>query len=459
MNVFLIYPGMAQGFGSYERGGDWINHGLGIISAILKKEGHRVDYLDLRQLSGWPAVTRRIQETPFDAALISLATVDFDAAVRIAQTVKAKSPALKVIVGGPHPTLMTDETAGVNEFDHIFTHEAEITLPGVIRDLGRAPRLIKGEMPTDLDAVSFVDRSLSPKGESALWSQLPGPFFTITGSRGCMYNCTFCQPAERLMFGMKIRRRSAGNIVSELESLRENYGMRSFMIHDDCFTQFPAWAEEFCAAKKQRGLDMPFVCQSRADIICNNSGLMARLADAGLKWVMIGFESGSDRVLQYIRKGVTVEENLRAAKICRAAGVKIFANYMFGLPTETEAEMRETVRMIRAIRPERCSPSVFTPAPGSHLYDECRKEQLILVSSSTGYRRDALIGGAKIKGVDYATVHRMVFESIYGPARGRMYHMIFRAGSRALRVLYPGDTGPKSRVLRVLWQAGAGDAA
>ncbi len=457
MNVFLIYPGMAQGFGSFERGGDWINHGLGIISAILKKEGHRVDYLDLRQLSGWPEVTRRIQETPFDAALISLATVDFDAAVRIAQAVKAKSPALKVVVGGPHPTLMTDETAAVKEFDHIFTHEAEITLPGIIKDLGRAPRLIKGEMPTDLDALPFVDRSLSPKGESALWSQLPGPFFTITGSRGCMYNCTFCQPAERLMFGMKIRRRSAGNIVSELESLRKDCGMRSFMIHDDCFTQFPAWAGEFCAAKKQRGLDMPFVCQSRADIICNNSGLMAKLADAGLKWVMIGFESGSDRVLQYIRKGVTVEENLRAAKICREAGVKIFANYMFGLPTETNAEMKETVRMIRAIRPDRCSPSVFTPAPGSHLYDECRKEQLILVSNSAGFRRDALIGGAKIKGVDYAAVHRMVFESIYGPARGRMYHMIFRAGSRALRIVYPGATGPKSQVLRVLWLAGADD--
>ena len=71
-------------------------------------------------------------ETPFDAALISLATVDFDAAVRIAQAVKTKSPALKVIVGGPHPTLMTDETAAVKEFDHIFTREAEVTLPGVM---------------------------------------------------------------------------------------------------------------------------------------------------------------------------------------------------------------------------------------------------------------------------------------------------------------------------------------
>jgi len=285
MKLLLVYPGFADGFGSYRAGANWFHHGTGIISALLKRDGHSISYMDCRKLSGWEEVEKTINASEFEAALISVATVDFNAARRIAGLVKKKNQGLSVIVGGPHATLMTEETAGAAEFDHIFTHEAEVTLPLVLQDLKSAPRIIRGEMPPDLDALPFVDRSLAPEGESTgLWD-MPSPYFSITASRGCLYNCSFCQPAERAVFGNKVRRRGIGNVLDELENLSREYGMKSFMIHDDCFTQYHEWAEEFCEKKKARGLNQPFVCQSRADIICRRPDLMRRLRKAGLTWV------------------------------------------------------------------------------------------------------------------------------------------------------------------------------
>ena len=420
MKLLLIYPGLVEGFNSYGSGNDWFNHGVGIISAVLKSEGHELSYVDCRMLNGWSDFSSRIAAIDFEMALISVATVDFDASRKIATIIKKKNPGLKIMVGGPHPTLMTDQTMMVDEFDYIFTHEAEVSLPRLLRDYPQIQRLSKGEMPMDLDSLPYVDRSLAPLGETPWFSGLDRPYFSLTASRGCLYKCTFCQPAERAVFGDRVRKRSVDNILDEVEYLSREFGMQSFMIHDDCFTQYYSWVEEFCAKKKQRGLTHHFVCQSRADIICTRPDIMQKLVDAGLRWVLIGFESGSDRVLDLIKKGTTVEQNIAAGRICKELGIKILANYMFGLPTETRDEMKQTVRMMREISPDIYSPAVFTPAPGSDLYEYCLENGLILINSSEGYRRNT-DSGAKIRGVDYSFVTRMAYESMHGKIRGFVF--------------------------------------
>ncbi|MHB1651433.1 MAG: glycosyltransferase [Desulfitobacteriaceae bacterium] len=413
--ILLIYPGLAEGFNSYDSGANWFNHGVGVISAVLKKAGYSIAYLDCRKLKGWEEAQAVIGVTDFELALISVATVDFDPAQKLAKIIKEKDPGLKVIVGGPHPTLMPEETAEVESFDYVFTHEAEWTLPKVLGNLAAFPRIIRGETPTDLDGLPYVDRTLAPEGETSWFPELIRPYFSITASRGCLYRCSFCQPAERELFGNRVRKRSVDNILDELEYLTREHGMRSFMIHDDLFTQYYAWVEEFCDKKKERGLTQPFACQSRASVICKRPDLLKNLVDVGLKVVYIGFESGSDRVLQFIKKDTTARENLEAGRICRELGLRIFANYMFGLPTETEEEMKETALMIQAIKPDCYSAAVFTPAPGSELYTYCKEQDLILINSSEGYRRDAN-SGPKIKGVDYAYVSKMVALAKEAPA-------------------------------------------
>ncbi len=425
MKVLLIYPGLVEGFGSYRRGADWFNHGLGIISSLLKSHGHEIQYIDCRKLGGWKELRTGISASSFDIAMISVASVDLDPARRIARMVKEKGPNIPVMVGGPHPTLMTEETAQFGEFDYLFTHEAEVTLPSLLKRLAEIPRINRGEMPPDLDLLPFVDRSLAPEGETSWFAGLEQPYFSITASRGCLYNCTFCQPAERIVFGNKVRKRSVDNILNELEDLVKRYRMRSFMIHDDCFTQYRRWAEEFSAGKQRRNLDQPFACQTRADIVCRQPDLIRSLYDAGLRWVLIGFESGSDRILKLLKKGVTVEQNLQAAEICKSLGIRILANYMFGIPTETREEMDATLAMVRKIDPAIHSPAVFTPAPGSELYRHCVENNLLIMTNSRSYQRDAL-SGRKIRNVDYRYIDLLVHRLMHGEVRGRLlYHLYY----------------------------------
>jgi radical SAM superfamily enzyme YgiQ (UPF0313 family) len=299
------------------------------------------------------------------------------------------------------------------QIDYIVTQEGELTFSHLLKAVrdGLPPqeRILRGERP-DLDSLPFVDRDLflqewhrygysldSP--EVPFVPELPPPFLTIIAGRGCRYNCNFCQPAERILFGPRVRRRSPQNVIAELRILREKYRFASFMFHDDTLTEDINWVTEFCQRYVEEGFRQPFFCQSRADIIVRHQDMVRLMAQAGCKGYFIGFESGSDRVLRFLRKGTTRQMNLEAARICHKYGIAIWANYMLGLPTETKEEVKETISMLKEIDPDYYSPAFYTPHPGSDLYDYCLENDLSLITSHDQYRRNPT--ETKIKGQDY----------------------------------------------------------
>ena len=402
--ITFIYPGITTcGFGSFGKGMDssWVSHGLGYLSAVLKKKGYVVDLIDLRTISGWTEFRKLIKKKRPSVVGIPMMSVDYNPGIKAAKTVKKIDPSIKIIVGGPHPTLAPNELIKHKEIDYIFKGEGEITLPVLLEKIFRKEqeeRIIQGAKP-DLNKLPFVDREIFSALEKPIVKELPEPFLTTIAGRGCVYNCSFCKPAENTIFGLPVRRRSVQNVIRELNFLRRKYHFQSLMIHDDCLLENSIWAEEFCKEYKKAKFKQPFVCQSRADLICRNEKLVKKMKKTGLFMFLIGFESGSQRVLNFIRKGTTVEQNYRAAEICRKYGIKIWANYMVGLPTETKNEVMETVWMIRKIKPDYYSPAYFTPHPGSDLYEYCQKNKLSLIKNHDQYNRGHL--DAKIKGHDY----------------------------------------------------------
>ena len=168
--------------------------------------------------------------------------------------------------------------------------------------------------------------------------------------------------------------------------------------------------KSFCRGYAARGFKMPFVCQSRADIICRNEETIKMMRDAGLHMFIIGFESGNQRILNFLRKGTKVEHNIKAAEICRRYGIKVWANYMLGIPGEKKRETMDTVRMIKKIKPDHYSPAFFTPHPGSDLFTYCENNGLSLIKSHEEYRRSPL--GQKIKGIDYEFLKRALADSM-----------------------------------------------
>jgi len=422
----LIYPGIAgQGFESLKQGMEagWISHGLARLAAAAKAGGFEVDLIDLRALSSWDHFRELLSERNPDVAGVTMMSVDYNPATQAIAMAKQVKPDLVTVVGGPHVTIALEDALEIPHVDYLVVREGEVAFPRLLQliDGGDPPphRVLRGD-PPDLDAIPFADRGLfldewrkwgydldSP--EVPFVPELPAPFATVIAGRGCLYNCAFCKPGEDYLFGKRTRRRSVDNVITELHELVERYRLASFMFHDDCLTEDREWVIEFTEKYAAEGLDVPFFCQSRADILVRHEDMVARMATAGLRGYFIGFESGNDRVLKFIRKGTTVEQNVEAARICRKYGIKIWANYMMGLPTESKEEVMDTVRLMKEIDPDYYSPAFFTPHPGTDLYDYAVQHDLSRISDYDSYRRNPT--EPKIKGQDYEFLKWAMMES------------------------------------------------
>ncbi|MFA5262032.1 MAG: radical SAM protein [Candidatus Omnitrophota bacterium] len=415
MKINLIYAGITEsGFGSLKGNeGSWMNHGLSILSSAAKQAGHQVALLDLRRLTGWDEFRRKVSDAGKSIFGLTMMSVDFNNVVKAAQIIREESPASKIIVGGPNPSICSEELTQLDCFDYIVKGEGEITFPELIQKIEQNESIssvIQGQSLENLDGAPWADRDLFGCPEEPFVPFLKPPFVTLIAGRGCRYNCNYCQPAERLIFGHKVRRRSAENVIKELIYLRGKFNFNSFMIHDDCITEDHQWVLKFCELLKKEGFTQPFVAQSRADIICRNPDMIKAMQQAGLRLMIIGFESGSDRVLKFLRKGCTREKNIEAAQICHQNGIKIWANYMMGLPTETKEEVMETYTMLKEIKPYHCSPAFYTPHPGSDLYKMGEEMDIHLITNHDNYRRNTY--EPKIKGPDYDFLKSMLYKSI-----------------------------------------------
>jgi len=375
----------------------WHNHGLAILATLLKEKSVEFDYINLKELPHIEALVDILCKG-YSTVAISMMSSDYKQATELISFIKSYYPATRIIVGGIGATVNPTSLVDNEDIDFIIQGEGEWSFLELIRDgFAANHKIIKGVTVKDLNILPFIDRGIfkNPLERNVDgWGQ--SPMATIITARGCPYKCTFCQPAESIHFGKKLRRRSVDNVMAEIHELMFKYHPKFFVFYDDSFAYDKKWTKEFidkydCAA--------PFLASARADFICNNEDLVLGLKDVGLKVMSVGFESGSDRILQMIKKGTTVTQNLEAARILGDNGIRIFANIMYGFPTENKEEQQQTRYMCEYIKQfdSMISPAYFTPFPGTELGDKCSADGTSLVdeNSMTRFGRD------KIKGIDY----------------------------------------------------------
>lgn len=355
----------------------------------------------------WSVFDKAIKDSGSNVFGVSVLSANFDFARECIRRIRELKKDSYIIVGGIHPTVSKDEI----DADSIVIGEGEIIFSQLLDRYNRVGKypggcdVLRNEERIDLDFLPFADREIfSPVRELPI-GRMAEPFSTIIIGRGCPHFCAFCFPAETKLFGKKVRMRSVENVVTELKELETKYGLSSFAIHDDCLTAFPKYCHEFAEAKMKVLPKATFYCQGRADQIVKWPGMFKELYKAGLRIVSVGYESGSNRVLDFLRKGVTVEQNIKAAEILNKIGIDVWCNLMVGIPTETKSEVIETVQMaqkIKRIQPRAIlSWASFTPHCGSDLHDYCEEHDLSLIKKSVDYRRYFEPDNPKIKGVDY----------------------------------------------------------
>jgi radical SAM superfamily enzyme YgiQ (UPF0313 family) len=355
------------------------------VAAVLEREKHVVRVLDTQLNENATKVAEDVALLRPDIIGITATTPQITLALAIAGEIK-KRLKVPVVLGGVHPTVMPEETLGFDSVDFVVLGEGEETMPELCRRIqdGESVSEVKGigykrhgklrftsirPLIEELDDVPFPARHhlrsrwyFAPPRMRGVWTKSTA---TIITSRGCPFQCLFC--SSHLMFGRRVRRRSPENVVEELEHLRHEFGIDSIWFVDDTFTVDQKWVMQFCDLLIKKGLhNLVWGCQARADTL--EPYTLQLMKQAGCVQVDIGVESGSDRVLKILKKGITVEQIEKAFKICKEAGVQTFASFILGTPGETSEDIKKTEALIDKITPDYSEFFYATPYPGTDLY-------------------------------------------------------------------------------------------
>jgi len=239
-------------------------------------------------------------------------------------------------------------------------------------DDGRIVRGPARQVLKDLDRLPLPARDLvDVERYRAIWKGHHGYFsMNIATTRGCPFHCNWC---AKPLYGQVYNSHSPRRIAEEMKHLIETYRPDHLWFCDDIFGLKPGWVAEFCDEVERLDAAIPFKCLTRVDLILRDDAAEA-LHRAGCRTVWIGAESGAQKVLDAMDKGITVEQIHRATETLRSAGIRPGFFLQFGYPGEEMREIEATVDMVRTALPDEIGISVSYPLPGTKFYERVRAE-------------------------------------------------------------------------------------
>jgi anaerobic magnesium-protoporphyrin IX monomethyl ester cyclase len=219
----------------------------------------------------------------------------------------------------------------------------------------------------DLDSLPFPARDLLPL--HLYGSRIEGrPTTTMMTSRGCPFTCNFCSSSR--LFGHRWRARSVESIFEEMEMLHRKYGFSALSIMDDTFTVGVDRAVKLSEKLQTKGWDLVWSVLSHVSVVVRNPDMFRKMARAGLRSVFVGFESGSQEVLEGYRKKGTVKESYEAMRILKENALKVTGSFIIGALNETREMIKETIAFAKRLNPDSAQFTILTPYPGTKLYEQ-----------------------------------------------------------------------------------------
>lgn len=394
-NILLIMPPFSMkeryGKGMEKVGTTLPPLGLLYLGAELEKAEYRVNILDTQvEHTDIKETAQRCTALKPDIVGIYCNTSNFQHAVELAKEIK-NNLGIPIIFGGPHATTRPEEVLRSESVDYVVIGEGELTIVELMDFLsGQIPGLalsdIKGigfkennqliinprrELIEDLDSLAFPARHLLPmkkyRPSPNQYKRLP--MTTMMVSRGCPFNCTFCD--VETIWTRQYRCRSVQNVISEIKSLIKDYGIKEINFWDDVWGVNKQWIEEFCDAIIKEKLDLTWCCECRVDTV--DRELLKKMKKAGCWCIFFGVESLDKEILEAINKRITIEQVTNAFSWTKEAGIETRANLILGLPKETPAKVREIIKELCRLNPDYVKFNILTPYPGTVLYKEIKE--------------------------------------------------------------------------------------
>ncbi len=355
---------------------------------LLQSHHVYIDVLKDRSHPIWREFRSVMAEVDPDVVGLTVMSCKFDSAKVLTEIARERREDVRVVWGGPHPTAMEEECFARGGADYVIPREGEVAAVKLMEHLGgelpfesasgvvgwdrERRRVVRGgpiEYEKDLDAMPFPARDalLFPERTA---NRVLGAVIT---SRGCPYDCTFCD--SKVVWTRQVRNRSPENVVAEVVETYERFGQRSFNFVDDTFTLNKKRVSAICRALRQADLPINWTCTTRCDAL--SPEMIREMKDAGCSVVTVGIETGSERMLKEMKKGIGVADVLRASEMLDQGGLDWHAFFMIGMPRETREDIEATRRLIEQISPGRIELSVFTPYPGTEEWRVAKEMGLI----------------------------------------------------------------------------------
>jgi len=343
---------------------------LEYIASYLEKNGIEVKIID--ELAGQNVEDEIKKYNPTIVGLTATTPVVLDA-YRIADMCRKNG--ILTVIGGVHVSILSEEA--LKHVDIVVVGEGERAMLDIIKD-GIKSGIVTRPYIENIDEIPMPARHLV---DMDFYFEISSNSFyfapniktgTIITSRGCPFQCMFCHNSWRKT---PFRFHSAERVIDEIKYMIEKYDIKALFFADDNLFSNKPRLEKICDLIKENSIDIIWGCSSRVDNITPE--LLKKVKEVGCVGIGFGFESGSQRILDVVNKKTTVEQNKKAIKLCKEAGILMMGSFMIGNPTETVEDVRTTQNFIKENDIDFASIFITTPFPGTKLWEWCEEHNLI----------------------------------------------------------------------------------
>jgi anaerobic magnesium-protoporphyrin IX monomethyl ester cyclase len=414
MKILLVVPKIKSLFG--DEGMTVHPHiGVAYLSSFLKSKGVEITIFDAGIEKDISVLYRMIDE--FRPALIGVTIFSYCYGLAYDLVKKIKEyTKIPLVAGGPHIGAVNKNILEDTQIDFAVAQEGEFTLLELLEELGKENpdfsrvkgliwrdeqhQIIENRRRAwieDLDALPFPDYDAFGISRYACSKQRLLPLIT---SRGCPFGCNYC--SVRLCMGQNFRARSAGNVFAEIKHFYDD-GWRSFDINDDCFTLNKERAEEICDMIIAHNLQIRFELYNGIRVDTVTPHLLKKLKAAGCYFISYGCEAGNDKVLQAIKKGITLQQVRDAVNWTNEIGIPNAVNFIIGHKEETYQDALDTLNFAKSLSTNFVNFYNLLPYPGTESFAWARQHARFLVPPDSFLEQISYRDNQPIFETDYFT--------------------------------------------------------
>ena len=364
----------------------WICYAAG----VCMKDGYDVNLIDciVRKMTQQDVVDEVLHEEP-DYIMGEITTSSCEYDYETLQLIRQAYPKGKIIIGGTHATALPEQVLKeCQAIDIVARQEYDFTISEIINARGMLEnvqgityRNSDGEIIKNadrpwlenLDELPFVSKVYQKYLDvnDYYYAFARKPMVQLFSARGCPFHCNFCSYPET-MSGRVLRKRSVKNFVDEIEYVCRNMPeIQEIFIEDDTFTADRKRVVEICNEMIRRNLHPIWSCNTRADLPFD---VMEKMKEAGCRLLVVGYESGNQRVLDETRKGITLEQSLEFARNTKKLKLKVFGCFMIGLKGDDRKSIEDTFQFAKMLYPDMCFFQQAVPFPGTAFYEWVKTE-------------------------------------------------------------------------------------